>query len=138
MKTRQLAYTLAAILALFTAFTGMAKASVPGLQRVAASSLNDSQPAKDRFVGCPTGKALLGGGARIFPGNGQVVVDGIGLESALQGVRAHGFEDADGTSLRWQVDAFAICSDPLPGLVRVDATSAENTFDKGVAATCPT
>jgi hypothetical protein len=90
------------------------------------------------LAGCPTGKALLGGGARIFPGNGQVVVDGIGLESALQGVRAHGFEDADGTSLRWQVDAFAICSDPLPGLVQVDRTSPANTFDKAAVATCPT
>jgi hypothetical protein len=138
MRSRQLLYTFAALLAMFTALTGMAKASVPGLQRVSASSLNDSLPGKDRFVGCPTGTSVLGGGGRIFIGNGQQVVDGITPDSALQGVRARGFEDADGTSARWQVDAFAICANPLPGLVQVDSTSPKNTFDKVAVATCPT
>jgi hypothetical protein len=137
MRTRNLIHTFAASVAIFGALTGAAHASVPGLQRVSASSLSDSLPGKDRFVGCPAGQQVLGGGARIFPGNGQVVVDGITPESALAGVRVHGFEDADGTSLRWQVDGFAICADPLPGLVQVDTTSPENSFDKVAVAACP-
>ena len=136
-RSRRLVYTVAAALALFTALTGMASASVPGLQRVTASSLNDSLPGKDRFAGCPTGKKLLGGGARVLPGNGQVALDGITLDSPLAGVRARAFEDANGTSLRWAVESFAICADPLPGLMQVDATSPENSFDKAIVATCP-
>jgi hypothetical protein len=113
----------------------MANASVPGLQRVQASSLNDSQPAKDRFAGCPAGKQLLGGGGRIFPGNGQVTLDGI--TPNLNGITARGFEDEDGTNLRWQVDSFAICANPIPGLVQVDKTSVKDLFSKGVTAQCP-
>jgi hypothetical protein len=136
-RPRRLAYTVAAAFALFLALTGMASASVPGLQRVSASSLNDSLPGKDRFAGCPTGKKLLGGGARVLPGNGQVALDGITLDSPLAGVHARAFEDANGTSLRWAVESFAICADPLPGLVQVDTTSPENSFDKAIVATCP-
>ena len=115
----------------------MANASPSGLQRVSASSLNDSFVAKDRFVACPTGKKLLGGGARVLPGNGQVTIDGITLDSPLSGSRARAFEDADGTSLRWAVESFAMCADPLPGLVQVDATSPDNSFDKAIKAQCP-
>ena len=135
--SRRLVYTVAAMLALFTALTSMANASPSGLQRVSASSLNDSFVAKDRFVACPTGKKLLGGGARVLPGNGQVTIDGITLDSPLSGSRARAFEDADGTSLRWAVESFAMCADPLPGLVQVDATSPDNSFDKAIKAQCP-
>src|SRR3954465_9533435 len=69
-----------------------ANASVPGLQRVSASSLNDSLFTKDAAARCPPGQSVLGGGARIFPGNGQVVVDGITPNTLINTVFGRGFE----------------------------------------------
>src|SRR4051812_44591915 len=99
IRPTRLAFGLAALLALFTALTSLANASVPGLQRVAASSLNDSLFTKGSFAACPPGTSVLGGGARIFPGNGQIVVDAITPDSAARGVLGRGFEDRDGTGL---------------------------------------
>ncbi len=138
MSKRSLIATVAAALALFSALTSLASASPAGLQRVTRSSLNDSLPAKDRFAGCPTGTSVLGGGGRIFPSNGQVMLDGVTLDAPLGGVTARGFEDADGTSLHWQVDTFAVCANPLPGLHQVDAVSTESSNSRRqVVAQCP-
>ena len=37
----------------------------------------------------------------------------------------------------WQADAFAICADPLPGLMQVDKTSVKDLSSKGISAQCP-
>jgi hypothetical protein len=136
---RRLALALAALVALLMALTSLASAAVPGLQRVDRTSLTDSFVAKDRFAACPSGQRLLGGGGRINPAFGQVALDGIQLVSgsSLNGVRARGFEDQDGTALQWSVSASAICADPLPGLVQIDKTSDDTSLSKGVTAQCP-
>jgi hypothetical protein len=109
-RSRRLVYTVAAALALFTALTGMASASVPGLERVSASSLNDSLPGKDRFAGCPTGKKLLGLGGEMTGAFGQAVLDNMTPNAALTGASISAREVQGGSVNNWKVKGYAICA----------------------------
>jgi len=137
-----LAVGLTAMLTLSLAFLGAlsdtASAAVPNLQRASRSTLADSFAAKDRPVSCPAGTKLLSGGGSVSGGFGQVALDGIRLDAPLNSVTTRAFEDANGTGLNWSLNAFAMCADPLPGLVQIDATSADTSANKSVVASCPT
>ena len=109
----------------------------PGLQRVSATSaLNSSN--KSVTVNCPAGKRVLGAGADINAGNGQVLFDDIRPNAALTAVTVQAVEDETGQSGPWSVTAYAVCADPIAGLERVATTSAlDSTPNKFVTATCP-
>jgi hypothetical protein len=43
-----------------------------------------------------------------------------------------------GAGHNWSVTGYATCANPLPGLVRISATSASNSTDfRSITATCP-
>jgi hypothetical protein len=83
----------------------------PGLQLVSATSDPDSDPAGVP-ASCPPGKNLLGTGAEINGGAGQVVLDDVRPNAQLTTVTATALEDETGTSNVWSVRAHAICADP--------------------------
>src|SRR4051794_38651954 len=87
---------------------------------------------------CPAGKRVVGGGGGIVPGPvSEVAVDAIRPDAGLTSVTVHGTEDEDGASFNWAVDAGAICAKAPPGLELITATSAADSSNKSVTATCP-
>jgi hypothetical protein len=124
------------LLGLATAITGLASpasAAVPGLQIVSATSATNSID-KSITATCPVGKNVIGTGAELNGALGDVVIDEI-IPTATT-VTATGFEN--GASARnWNIRAYAICANPLPGLQIVSATSANNSVNKSITARCP-
>ncbi|HEU5156635.1 MAG TPA: hypothetical protein VFU43_06525 [Streptosporangiaceae bacterium] len=116
-----------------TALAGPASAAVPGLQIVSATSPTNSN-AKSITATCPAGKAVVGAGAQLTGGLGDVVIDD--LRPTATTVTATGFENG-AVARNWNVRAFAICANPLPGLQIVSATSPSNSNAKSITATCP-
>jgi hypothetical protein len=109
----------------------------PGLQRVSATSpLNSSN--KSVTATCPAGKRVVGTGADINAGNGQVAIDDMTPNAGLTAVTVQALEDQNGQAGPWNVIAYAICANPIAGLERVSATSALNSnLSKHVEASCP-
>jgi hypothetical protein len=90
-------------------------ASIPGLQRVSATSAVDSSAAKSIFVICPAGTKLTGGGGQIRAAPSEwpkIVLEGIALAGTLDRVGVYGAETGGGTTSSWGVVAFAICASP--------------------------
>ena len=83
---------------------------ISGLQRFDVASASSNANSKSVIVTCPTGKRLVGGGARVI-GNGAAVVS-----------ITENFPDSDGvhwnakanevvaTALTWQLQAYALCA----------------------------
>ena len=117
------------------ALAGPASASVPGRYYAFASSSYTSGN-KGVRVDCPTGTVLVGTSASIGGGEGQVRWDQIIPYS--DHLYVHATEDEDGYSGTWNVNATAVCADPLPGLEIVPSTSTvtSNQYNS-VAADCP-
>ncbi len=114
-----------------------ASAALVGLQRSAPATPPDSAGSKEVTAFCPAGKQLLGAGGDTTPGDGDVLLDDIRPSADLKTLKVNAVEDPDGASQSWFVQAFAICAVPPPGLERVAATSALNSANKSVVATCP-
>jgi hypothetical protein len=111
---------------------------VPGLELRTSTSLSSSVN-KARTVSCPTGKRVVGAGAEIGGGNGQVVFEDIRPNATLTNVTANAFEDETGFDGNWTVTAYAICANPIAGLELVRATSpSDSASPKSVTASCPT
>ena len=110
-----------------------------GLQLVTATSPTNST-SKGVTATCPTGKRVLGTGADLAGGLGQVVLDDIAPNAGLTAVTAFGAEDGNGTSNNWTIRAFAVCANPVAGLQRVATTSASSSAGTGKlqSAACPT
>ena len=109
----------------------------PGLQRVAATSpLNSSN--KSVTATCPAGKRVLGTGADINAGNGQVGIDDMTPNAGLTAVTVQALEDQNGQAGPWNVVAYAICANAISGLERASANSALNSNpEKTVEVFCP-
>lgn len=115
-----------------------ASAAVPGLQRITAVSDSNSLTTKSATANCPAGKQVIGTGARISGGQGQVVIDDITPDATLSSVFVTGNEDADGFAGNWTVSAIAICANPLPGQHRVSLTNGPDSVDPKTAhPECP-
>jgi hypothetical protein len=80
------------------------------LERVAATSPTDSSRDKSATATCSPGKRVVGAGSEIGGGGGQVVMDDLRPNAALDSVTVTGFEDGDGTTGNWFVRAIAICA----------------------------
>lgn len=118
--------------------TAVCAAPVPGLERIAVLSATNSANGKTATAACPTGKRLLGAGGDIVGAPGQVEMDDIIPNAALTSVSVRGLEDQNGASATWRVGAYAICANPVAGLVRIVATSVTDSADgKAATATCP-
>ncbi len=101
--------------------------ALPGLERVSATSPLSSAN-KEVTVTCPSGKRVVGTGAEINAGGGQVVLDGIVPDDALTSVTAQGAEDQTGYASLWSVTAHAICADPPRGLSLARTSEPPNVF----------
>jgi hypothetical protein len=104
-----------------------ASAAVPGLQRVVGSRTSNSVSPTSASATCPAGKRVIGTGAQISGGQGQVVIDDITPNAALTSVTVTGYEDVDGFAGNWTVIAYAVCANPLPGLQRVPFTEGPDS-----------
>ncbi|MBM0274682.1 hypothetical protein [Micromonospora tarensis] len=118
-----------------------ASAAVPGLVRIAATSVSDSADFHSATATCPVGKVLTGTGYELNGVTGEGVVDDLrpngGPATAPTAVTVGAYE-TEAFAGNWSVTAYAICANPLPGLVRVTATGTSNSVDyHSVTATCP-
>ena len=109
---------------------------VTGLVRVAPFTATTSA-AKSVTATCPAGTRVIGPGGDTTPGNGRVVLNQLRPNAALTSVTVHANEDEAGTPADWFLQAFVICAAPPTGLERVSATSASNSSNKSIVATCP-
>ena len=80
---------------------------ISGLQVVSNESASSSE-AKGITVTCPEGKQVVGTGADISGGFGEVVIDQIIPTGTT--VNVQGFEKAGGSALNWSIVAIAICA----------------------------
>ncbi|MEV4663836.1 hypothetical protein AB0J85_18040 [Micromonospora echinofusca] len=121
---------------------GPASAAVPGLVRIAAVSANNSNDFRSVTATCPAGKVLTGTGYEINGALGEVVVDDLrpnGSTVTAPTAVTVGAYEADPFAGNWNVTAYAICANPLPGLIRVTAVSDTDLNDFHAAtAACPT
>ncbi|MGN9764392.1 hypothetical protein ACTMS2_04390 [Micromonospora sp. SD12] len=118
-----------------------ASAAVPGLVRIAATSASNSNDFRSVTATCPVGKVLTGTGYELNGATGEAVVDDLrpngGPAVAPTAVTVGAYE-AEAFAGNWSLTAFAICANPVTGLVRVSAASASNSNDfRSVTATCP-
>lgn len=81
----------------------------PGLELVTAVGGPDSDPASVTAT-CPAGKNLLGTGAEINGGLGQVVLDDVRPNALLTTATVTGLEDENGYAFDWFLRAHAICA----------------------------
>jgi hypothetical protein len=80
------------------------------LQLVSATSLPDSDEIAAVTASCPAAKHLVGTGARVNNGAGQVVIDDLRPNASLTSVTVTGIEDETGWPLDWSLTAYAICA----------------------------
>jgi hypothetical protein len=115
--------------------TAMCANPLPGYEIVSASSAVNSA-SKSAIASCPAGKQLVGSGAFLNGGLGEVVIDA--LIPSTSSVTATAFEgDNGGTANNWSITARAICANPLPGRQVVFATSASSSAAKAQDVVCP-
>ena len=122
---------------------GQASASVPGLQHVSKSSQSPMMYSKSVTVPCPPGKRVLGVGGQINGGQfngkpGPIAIRELTPSADLTSATASAVEYAGGTPSAWDVEVFAVCADPLPGLTMKPGTSLTNSLPaKTATANCP-
>ncbi|MGN9809251.1 hypothetical protein ACTMSW_07820 [Micromonospora sp. BQ11] len=118
-----------------------ASAAVPGLVRIAATSASTSNDFQAVTATCPAGKVLTGAGYVLNGATGEAVVDDFrpngGPATAPTAVTVGAYE-AEAFAGNWSVTAYAVCANPLAGLVRVSVTGASASSDfQSTTATCP-
>ena len=118
---------------------------VSGVQVVQSQpSASSSQSPKKAIVYCPAGKQVIGGGGKISDFGATPWKPAL---TQLQPVRLYdGARDAyvvtaaetpPGTTTNWQVQAYAVCANPLPGLHIVSvSTTPSSSSVQATAASC--
>ncbi|WP_431931366.1 hypothetical protein [Micromonospora sp. RP3T] len=118
-----------------------ASAAVPGLVRISVVSATNSTDFKTVTATCPAGKVLTGTGYELNGAGGEVIVDDLrpngGVATAPTAVTVGAYE-ADAFAGNWSLTGYAICANPVPGLVRATVTSASNSNDfRSAIVSCP-
>jgi hypothetical protein len=99
---------------------------------------SDSPKQRDFEGGCGLGRLVTGVGGEIPIGaTGEVMLDGLIPSPELDNVLVRGIEDDNGTEGLWSLRPYRLCADPLPGLDRIEATSASSSRNKHATARCP-
>lgn len=113
--------------------------AAPVTVRVAATSATNSLTDKAATAVCPTGKKLVGTGANVNSGGGQVRVYQIEPAVNLNHVTVRAIEQPGGTTAEWSVTAYAVCTSlNLTGLKREIGTSAfTSASPKSATVNCP-
>lgn len=123
------------------ALTAAPAAAAVNAQVYTAESLRNSEANKFAAARCPADKSLLGGGGRMFFGEGGVVLGTLYpfFDSSGDGYFAGAHERTGGYSGSWYVRAYAICGDKRSDLEIV--SSFNNTpigsRSKSTTARCP-
>lgn len=117
---------------------------LPGYSIITRTSDLTQAPNQNIDAECPPSRRLIGGGASLSNGFGQVSIGdllfGGGPNSShpIGFVHAHASTDVDGYSGQWSVSAYAICADPLPGWRDdVEVGDVDNHLSKTTARYCP-
>ena len=101
---------------------------IPGSQLVSIPRFAGASPSLSHTATCPAGKRLLGAGAAIDNSTtGRVLLTGIGF-AASNIVETRGQEIPGGDSANWRLTAHAICAPQLPGQVRGEKFSANDSL----------
>jgi len=109
---------------------------LPGLEIVTVTSAFGQSTSKGAFAFCPSGKQLVGTGAELTNGFGQVSIGNLTVSQNT--TSAFGIDDQDGYSGGWSVTAYAICANPLPGLtIATGASQFDSSTQKIASANCP-
>ena len=95
----------------------------------------DTDDPKSAEVTCPDDKVVLGSGASITGGRGNVVIDAI--IPTRKTVTATGLEVDFGYGEPWRIRAYAICGDEPGGRVIVGRETTDSSEDKPGSAPCP-
>lgn len=117
-------------------------ANVAGAVRVAATRPGNSNDFHDTPPAtCPSGKTLTGTGFEMDGAFGEAVVDDLrpngSATTAPTSVTAGAYE-AEPIAGNWTLIAYGICTNPLPGLVRVTDPGSDGDFFSQAATNCPT
>ena len=79
-----------------------------GVERVETTSASNSLPTKAAFLACPTGKRLLGGGARLNPVLAQVALQQSYPDN--DNIYRANAREIVGTLANWSLTVFAVCA----------------------------
>ena len=108
---------------------------LPGLEIVALTSASSSA-SKLATATCSSGKRILGSGAAITGGTGQVVLDEMAPGDTTASATA--YEDVDGTTANWTVTSYAICAVAPAGLqVVLSTTFPDYSSSQTATPGCP-
>jgi hypothetical protein len=113
-------------------------ASLTGLFSQATPSAFNSDQSKTAVATCPTNNSLVGMGASLFGGGGDVAIEQIMPNLTTQSVTVTA-KETDPYSGSWEVWAWAMCvPNPAPAglVVRTSVPSPSNSSDKSVTASC--
>jgi hypothetical protein len=111
------------------------------LTRVTTITASNSNTIKQTAAVCPAGKRVLGGGAEIVNGRGQVVTQQLQPRQTATDDRfvAGAREDQSGYARAWRLRVYAVCADPLPGQQIVASTTPVSSDPlQSLVGLCPT
>jgi hypothetical protein len=128
--------------ALTSQLVGQSAASASTVPRPVIKSdltqFDSKQVPKTAKAKCPAGTRVIGGGGRVNGGQHVVITQQEPVQGSPDTFVVSAVEDQFGTAQSWAVEAFAICSVPLPGLEIVTATGAAGSSAfQVVTARCP-
>jgi hypothetical protein len=87
-------------------------------------------------VSCPSGKRVIGMGG--YVSSDDFILSGVDVSSTLTSATMWWGRTLDAPlSLTGWAEVWAVCIDPVPGLVRVRVVSSLNSADKVLLPTCP-
>ena len=119
----------AALTALVVGAGSASASTVPRPVIRSALTQFDSNPgAKTARAQCPAGTRVIGGGGRVNGGQHVVITQQQPVHSSIDTFVVSAVEDPVGTAQFWAVQAYAICSVPLPGLEIVSAIGPVGSF----------
>jgi hypothetical protein len=112
--------------------------AIVGLTYVSATTAPSSLASRTVSSFCASGRSVIGTGAIISDGAGEVILDGVQPAADLKSVTASAYEDDSGYAGSWSLTAVAVCAAAPTGLQRVVATSTStSTSPRSATATCP-
>jgi hypothetical protein len=124
-----------AVVAAMMAFAESASASVAAVEGRSVLTATDSATQKTATALCTPGKKILGAGISVSSA-GHRLLRAVRPHATLTGVTFEASEDQDGDEDTWRFNAVARCATAPAGLERIAVTSATNSTQKTVTATC--
>jgi hypothetical protein len=107
------------------------------LQRVTATTANNSTSPKSISATCPAGLRLFGLGGEVTGGVGNVFFDDLTPNVGLTSATVTAYENGAYAS-NWSLNAYAVCASPATVMQRLSATTpSDSTSPKHVSIACP-